>query len=170
MQLKQLDPEFLDEIMSRLADGCGPTMMCDTMRIPRSAYYNWLKEGEKPDNEPYTTFRRRIMEAKSDYLWGCVKDIRKAGRKVWQANAWLLERKDPDNFSEKHQKKEYPEHLKELPFDKQGNAIYAMMLAGEISQYEAANFVDILAKLVGIEENTKLKQELFEINEKFKAL
>lgn len=166
MQLQAIDEEFVQEMMARLADGAGPTMMCDTMHIPRSAYYHWLKEGKKENNEPFTSFRKRVRKAQGDYMWGCVKDIRKAGKKQWQANAWLLERKDPENFSEKYRKKTYPEHLKELSFDKQGDAIYAMMLRGEISQHEAHNFVDILGKLAAIEENTKLKEQLFEIQQK----
>lgn len=166
MQFETLTVGLMSEMMERLAQGCGPTMMCDSLGIPRSSYYHWMKEGEKPDNQPFTDFRTAVVQAKADYLLSCVKDIKKAGHKQWQANAWLLERKDPKNFSEKHQCKEYPEKLRGMPLEKQGDMIYGMMLKGEISQHEAHMFVEILKGLAQVEENTKLKEQLFEIQQK----
>lgn len=166
MHLQTVDPAFIDEIINRFRQGCGSIMMCDSMGIPRSDYYYWLRHGEKEDNEPYTSFRAKVMCAKADYLWSCVSDIKKAGNKTWQANAWLLERKDPEHYSERFVRKKYPEELKSLPFDQQGTALYAMMLNGQISQHEAHTFVEILAKIAQIEENTKLKEQLFEIQQK----
>ncbi len=169
MQLKSLDPNFIDKIMDRFRKGCGSIMMCDSLGIPRSVYYKWLTEGKKEDNEPFTSFRRRVMAAKANYLWSCVTSVKEAGEKSWQANAWLLERKDPQHYSEKFVRKRYPEELKSLPLDQQGDCIYGMMLNGKISQHEAHTFVEILAKIAQIDENVKLKQEIFEIKQKLEG-
>ncbi len=168
MQLRNLPEEFIQEMVDRLVDGCGPTTLCDSMQIPRSVYYNWMKEGEKKDNEPFTSFAKRIQAAKGAFLYSCVKEIKQAGRKQWQANAWLLERKDPEHYSEKYRCKEYPQHLLEMPFERQGNEIFKMMLGGEISQHEAHMFIEILANKAKVEENIELKRQLFEIKEKQK--
>lgn len=170
MGLRTLDNALIDEIIKRIKGGCPVTVMCDSVGLSTSTYHFWMATGKKEDSdEVYKSFRHRVLAAKADYLWSCVKDIKEAGEKSWQANAWLLERKNPENFNEKYKCKEYPQKLNELPLEKRGDAIYDMMLKGEISQYEAHTFVDILAKMAAIEENVKLKEQLFEIQQKLEG-
>lgn len=168
MQFRDAPQELIDILVERVREGCPITAVCDSLHIARSVYYLWMEKGKQPDNEPYTSFRDRVRGAKGDFLCDCVTAIKDCGRKQWQAHAWLLERKDPEHFSEKYMRKKYPEHLAELPFDKQGNEIFGMMLKGEISQYEAHMFIQILADKAKVEENIELKREIFEIKEKQK--
>ena len=65
--------------------------------------------------------------------------------------------------------KEYPDALKEVPMEKQGPAIYKLMLDGEISVVHASGLIDILSKWANVEENTELKEQLFEIQQKIGA-
>lgn len=166
MRFVDFSKDFVTEIIDRIASGASIVLVCKSMNLNRNDFYNWVRWGEvDPDREPYADFSRRVKEAKADFLRTCIKEIKVAGRKHWQANAWLLEKKLPDEFSDKFKLKKYPQHLMDKPYKDQGNEIFKLLVNGELSLAEAHSFVEILAKLAGVEEISELKQKVFEFEQ-----
>jgi hypothetical protein len=168
MRFGNMSPEFISELLALIEDGCPITTALDCMGIPEPTYYYWIRNADDPDHPEYGEFAKKIKEAKAKFISSCVKHIRVAAPKNWQAAAWLLERKKPESYSEKYLAKKYDEELANFPLERQGNEIFRRMLRGELSAHEANTFVQILANKAKVEENVELKKQLFEIEQKLK--
>ena len=68
-----------------------------------------IRESEKP----YVEFSEAIKRAIDESEAALITDIRAAGRKQWQANAWIAERRWPKRWSkiERHQIEEKSEQV-----------------------------------------------------------
>ncbi len=67
--------------------------------VPRSTYYDWLSKGRQPDaREPYATFSRECERALADWETRDILIIGKAAETQWQAAAWRLERRKPNEY------------------------------------------------------------------------
>lgn len=161
MRFTEMSPRLMEEFVNRFQQGATICMACDTVGLRREDYYRWKKQAEEGREDRELLFKK-IRAARSDYLWSCVKDIKAAGKKQWQANAWLLERMDPENFCERYRKHKYPQHLIGLTYKEQCDEIFRMLVNGEISCAIAKDFSDILDKMSTIEEKSELKEKIFE--------
>lgn len=166
MLLADYPKEVLDDCIAKLERGVPRSLACESSTLPSSRFYEWIKAGIDPDNEPYTSFRKRVMKAEADFRVSCIKEIKEADPKQWQARAWLLERREAENFSEKYRLKKYPDHLLGKSHTEQATDVFKMTIDGEISQAEASSFMEILGKAAAIEEITELRQKVFEFEQK----
>lgn len=66
--------------------------------ISESTFYNWFDKGRKAKSGKFKQFYDKIQEAKSVAITLRARRIYKAGEDNWQADAWWLERVDPENF------------------------------------------------------------------------
>jgi len=109
------DRQRAEQIVSAISDGETTTMAAQAGGIARRTLYEWLYKGQEVraarEDDPDTT----ITPYDEDYLWFLVQyeqaelarkrellgRIGVAGKdpKKWQANAWLLERLHPEEFS-----------------------------------------------------------------------
>ena len=70
--------------------------------ISSTTFYDWYRKGEKAKSGRYHDFYLAVEKAKSQAVALRLDNIRKAGEDGnWQADAWWLERVDPENFSRK---------------------------------------------------------------------
>lgn len=87
--------------------------------INRGTFYNWMKWG-RDENERTEGERDGVMESKLPYFdffnvinkaqplrkMALMEQIAQAGKRSWQALAWLLERQYPEEFARKNKPEE----------------------------------------------------------------
>lgn len=98
----KLNPQIQEAICNEIKRGTPITSACLIAGISKDTYYRWYHKGEKAKTGKFKEFYNKIEEAKAYAISLRVENIRKAGRNgSWQADAWWLERMDPENFSRK---------------------------------------------------------------------
>ena len=66
--------------------------------ICETTFYEWLKKADE-GKEPYTEFSEAVKKAEADAIVRNVAIIQKAANDgTWQAAAWFLERRRPDDW------------------------------------------------------------------------
>lgn len=98
----KLTPELQKTICNYIEHGVPMTNAAHISGICNSTFYNWYGRGRKAKSGRFRDFYNAIQEAKAKAIALRVENIRKAGEDgSWQADAWWLERMDPENFSRK---------------------------------------------------------------------
>lgn len=69
--------------------------------ITEVTFYNWFNKGKTAKSGKFKNFHDQIEAAKSVAITLRARRIYKAGETSWQADAWWLERVDPNNFGRK---------------------------------------------------------------------
>ena len=84
-------PEMVDKICFNLEKGLPYTTSCALAGISFETFNNWRKE--KPEFLELVYASEAVAEAR------IVERIEAASNDQWQAGAWILERRHPDNWS-----------------------------------------------------------------------
>jgi hypothetical protein len=81
-----------------------------------ASVYSWLSRARKPDADPILVkLLEDIKAAEAQAVEMRLKQITAAGEKQWQAHAWVLERRFPDQFgAERREIKELKKQIAEL--------------------------------------------------------
>ena len=66
--------------------------------ISEQTFYTWMKRGREGES-PYAEFLESVKIAESQAVVRNVAIIQKAAEETWQAAAWWLERKRPDEWA-----------------------------------------------------------------------
>lgn len=87
--------ETVTSILQAITDGCTVRDACYIAGISRTTYDRWMKQ------EP--EFSEAILVAEAEYKRAKLKLIAEAGKatNMWSANAWLLERKWPEQYGKR---------------------------------------------------------------------
>jgi len=115
-----LTKEMQKEICGYIENGNTFVTAYKLAGISESIFYLWKQLGEKDlleGNETiYSEFLASIKKAEEKFKAWNIQQIMNAGKKpqYWHANAWLLERKYPDEFG----KKEKQEHSGKIKIEK----------------------------------------------------
>lgn len=110
-----LNEELIEEICSVIRAGNYAKTAIDYVGISESSFYNWINRAEaelarmeeEGDDEPleseeiYLQFLASFKKADSAAKVRNVAIINDAARTHWQAAAWYLERRDPENWGRK---------------------------------------------------------------------
>lgn len=105
----KLTPEVAGEICSGIAAGLSDGDACLRAGISGQSLLNWKKRGAEGE-EPYAAFVADLHEAEIQFKLHHLKNISVRAKRNWQASAWLLERKFPQEFGQK-QKVEFVDQL-----------------------------------------------------------
>jgi hypothetical protein len=115
-----LTPQMIDDFVVMIKAGATFKMAINAMSIGERTFYLWLSKGEDVlekveaasekgekyifgDNEElYLQFMQSIKRAEADAMRRNVAIIQAAAKKSWQAAAWYLERRDPEEFGRKY--------------------------------------------------------------------
>lgn len=86
----KLTPELQQEIMQVLATGSTQKDACAYVGISEDTFANYMQKSD---------FSDAVKKAKATARMASVARIRQAGAKgTWQADAWFLERSDPEQW------------------------------------------------------------------------
>jgi len=112
----KLDIQLINELEQLIRDGNTIQTCCAKLDISETAYYNWvgkaydlLKEQEESeiainsDDEIYIELVKTVKRAEAQWKIDMVKLIDRHAMKNWQAGAWRLERKYPNEFGLKQE-------------------------------------------------------------------
>ena len=97
----KLTDQLCDEICNDIKAGVPIKHASIAHGISESTFYNWFDKGREAKSGKFRKFYDKIQEAKSVAITLRARRIYKAGETSWQADAWWLERVDPDNFGRK---------------------------------------------------------------------
>lgn len=96
--IPKLTPETAAKILKAVAAGNPLKFAAESSGVSESTVMKWLSKGRKAKATIYVQFVHDIKKAQADSVRLRVGRITKAGRRTWQANAWWLERMQPDHF------------------------------------------------------------------------
>ena len=97
----KLTDQLCDDICNDIKAGVPIDHASIAHGITRATFYNWYRKGEDAKSGKFKKFYDEVEEAKSVAITLRARRIYKAGEDNWQADAWWLERVDPDNFGRK---------------------------------------------------------------------
>lgn len=105
----KLNPDVISTMAKLFELGCTAKATYDAVRVGASTYMHWIKVGEEaaekdPVNlSPWELLCVELVEktnqAQAKFQEKCLTHIQEAARGTWQASAWLLERRNPKDFS-----------------------------------------------------------------------
>ena len=97
----KLTNRLCDEICNDIKAGVPIKHAAISHGITEVTFYNWYNKGKKAKKGKFRDFYDDVEEAKSIAITLRARRIYKAGESNWQADAWWLERVDPENFGRK---------------------------------------------------------------------
>ena len=97
----KLTDQLCDEICNDIKAGVPIKHAAISHGITEVTFYNWYNQGKTAKSGAKKQFYDKVEEAKSVAITLRARRIYKAGETSWQADAWWLERVDPDNFGRK---------------------------------------------------------------------
>lgn len=101
-QPTKLTPERLEKILESLREGNYRDTAAEGAGISYDSFRNWEKRGAIEKKGKYFVFFESIKKAEAEGEQLHIRRINKAGEEgAWQADAWMLERKDPKKWGRK---------------------------------------------------------------------
>lgn len=98
----KLTPELQEEICKYIEIGVPNKQAALACGISETTFYNWIKRGENTNSGKYFKFLESVKKAQAKNVLRNVAIIEKAAQeKNWQAAAWILERKYPEDWGRK---------------------------------------------------------------------
>ncbi len=101
----KLTPEVVVIIVTAIRAGVTLETAAKYGGITRSTLHQWLQDGRyalnagvTPEEDAHARFVAEVDEALSEFKINAAGGILQAGRDQWQALAWLLERRFPDEY------------------------------------------------------------------------
>jgi len=91
-------PKAIARIVRMLTLGGTINSACRAGGIDPVTYYSWLKRGEEGE-EPFVNFLNAVKEAQAVAEEKALRVISEAQLETWQAAAWLLERRYPEDWA-----------------------------------------------------------------------
>ena len=93
-----LTPLIHKRIVEAVAVGVPIKMAAEGAGVGERSVYNWIEKAEK-GNKKYVRFWQELQKAKANQVKWCLEKItHEADKGTWQAAAWILERKYPQEF------------------------------------------------------------------------
>lgn len=94
-------PLLREEMINSIRDGMPFGTVCKLVGITTQSFKNWMKMGIAEVNEEYTQFYIDVVKAEAEAEVTLVQKLQKHQDEYWQAVAWQLERRWPENWSKK---------------------------------------------------------------------
>ena len=97
MRRTKLTPETQAKIVKALRAGNTRRVAMLYANISEPTFYSWMKRGREGE-EPFREFLEMVKSAEAHAEVRNVAIIQQAANETWQAAAWWLERKRPDDW------------------------------------------------------------------------
>jgi len=109
--MTKLNDEIIERICEYVTLGLSYKDASEACDITERTFYNWKKRGENAKSGKHYDFLDKLKLASSKSKVYHLNKIREAGDKgVWQANAWILERRFPEEFGRRDKIQAEVEH------------------------------------------------------------
>jgi transposase len=95
----KLTPQLQEQIGNNITLGMPLKFAAEAAGITEQTFYNWLKKGETETKGQFYEFAEHVKACKAKAVQLHLKLITKAATEgTWQASAWILERRFPEEF------------------------------------------------------------------------
>lgn len=102
MAKSKLTPELQKKIGENITLGMPLKFAAEAAGISESTFYEWMNKGEHEKKGQFSEFSEYIKRCQSQAVQLHLKLITKAATEgSWQASAWILERRHPEEFGRK---------------------------------------------------------------------
>jgi transposase len=102
MAKSKLTTQIKKEIGNNIKLGMPLKFAAEAAGICEDTFYEWMKRGEREKKGMYSEFSEYIKQCQSVAVQLHLKIITKAASAgSWQASAWILERRHPEDFGRK---------------------------------------------------------------------
>jgi len=107
----KLTKKLQKEVCGYIENGSSFKDACLLVNIDYSTFFTWRKDGnadiKNGESTPKAEFSKAVKKAEATFKIYHVQKITQASQQTnhWQASAWLLERKYPDEYGRKYQAK-----------------------------------------------------------------
>lgn len=101
-------PEQIDLFLKAVSLGMSTKAACEYANISENVFYDWQKKAEREvaegkPNAKHAEFLKRFKNAKAKFQMRHIARITQAADDgTWQASAWLLERRCPEEFAQRN--------------------------------------------------------------------
>lgn len=114
-RLTKLTPENIRKILDALRTGAPRKFACRSAGVSDRTFTLWMRHGRAKRSKEHVAFFSAVQKAEADGVCQNLKKIQTAGRKNWQALAWMLERRFQEDFGvDRRELKELRGQVKEL--------------------------------------------------------
>ncbi len=93
-----LTPEIVAAVVQAITGGNTRDVAAEYAGVSVGTLYKWLAKARKARKGQFLEFLKAIKKAEADAVVRNVAIIQKAAQKTWQAAAWWLERKYPEDW------------------------------------------------------------------------
>jgi hypothetical protein len=135
-------PAVQERLLNVIRLGAYRNAACDFAGITPETLRIWLRRGEADGEGPYWEFCTALKQAEAAACIKALGTIRLAMEQNWQAAAWFLERKRPQEWG----RRERHEHT-----GKDGGPIRTQVRLGDLPPDERRARLDALAQRFGID-------------------
>jgi len=98
----KLTEKMIETAEKLIAAGNYQRHVAQYLGIDESTWYRWLQKGERAQqNSLYSKLYKAVKKAEAEAVARNVTIIQKAAQDTWQAAAWWLERKCPEEWGRK---------------------------------------------------------------------
>ena len=102
----KLTHEITTQICKYIETGVPAKHACQAVGITEKTYYEWINKGKTQKTGKYSKFSKSIKKAHSHHMAHNAAIIEKAAQNgKWQASAWMLERRHPDEWGNRQYQK-----------------------------------------------------------------
>lgn len=102
MAKTKLTPQLQEQIGNNITLGMPLKFAAEAAGITEVTFYNWIKRGENESKGKFFEFAEHIKTCKAKAVQLHLKLITKAATDgSWQASAWILERRHPEEFGKR---------------------------------------------------------------------
>ena len=99
----KLTEKMIETAEKLIAAGNYQRHVAQYLGIDESTWYRWLQKGERAQqNSLYSKLYKAVKKAEAEAVARNVTIIQKAAQDTWQAAAWWLERKCPEEWGKKN--------------------------------------------------------------------
>lgn len=103
----KLNDARLKKVVDGITAGLPYDTACALAGITYQTFLNWMRAGEEAESGKFFEFFEEVKKAEAIAESVHIKNIKDAGKNgVWQADAWLLERRYPQKWGKKEQIKQ----------------------------------------------------------------
>lgn len=136
---RKLTEDVEKRLCEAIALGCSKTMASRLAGVDPSTLWRWTEQGEadlaQEKDSAYCKLRNGLKKAEAAFQAYALTVIHDAAPKNWQAAAWLLERKHPEEWARKD-RTETAEQIEQLKLEARKEILAEM--AAELAELKPA--------------------------------
>lgn len=103
----KLNDTRVKKVVDGISAGLPYDTACALAGISYQTFLNWMRKGEQEQTGNFFEFFEEVKKAESIAEAVHIKNIKKAGNGgIWQADAWMLERRHPEKWGRREQIKQ----------------------------------------------------------------